>query len=74
MMRKCDLHIHTIATPSDASFTFGLDVLENYVRRMQLDVIAVTNHNIFDISQYKEINPSLTQKSCFSFCINQLAI
>lgn len=49
-MKKCDLHIHTIATPSDASFTFNLNVLENYVRKMQLDVIAVTNHNVFDIT------------------------
>lgn len=37
-MKKCDLHIHTIATPSDASFIFALDVLENYVRKIQLDV------------------------------------
>ena len=49
-MKKCDLHIHTIATPSDASFTFNLNVLENYVQKMQLDVIAVTNHNVFDIT------------------------
>lgn len=58
-MKKCDLHIHTIATPSDATFTFSLDVLENYVQKMQLDVIAVTNHNIFEISQYQEIRSRL---------------
>lgn len=32
-MKKCDLHIHTIATPSDASFTFNFNVLENYVQK-----------------------------------------
>lgn len=58
-MKKCDLHIHTIATPSDATFTFSLDVLANYVRKMQLDVISITNHNVFDVSQYNEIKDRL---------------
>ena len=58
-MKKCDLHIHTIATSSDAAFNFSLETLENYVQKMQLDVIAVTNHNVFEISQYKEIKSRL---------------
>lgn len=58
-MKKCDLHIHTIATSSDAAFNFSLETLENYVQKMQLDVIAVTNHNVFEISQYQEIKSRL---------------
>ena len=58
-MKKCDLHIHTIATSSDAAFNFSLETLENYVQKMQLDVIAVTNHNVFEISQYQEIRSRL---------------
>lgn len=58
-MKKCDLHIHTIATSSDATFNFSLEKLENYVQKMQLDVIAVTNHNVFEISQYQEIKNRL---------------
>lgn len=61
-MKKCDLHIHTVATPSDAAFTFSLDILEDYVRKMQLDVIAVTNHNVFDKDQYREIKERLADK------------
>ena len=61
-MKKCDLHIHTVATPSDADFTFSLDVLDDYVHKMQLDVIAVTNHNVFDIDQYRDIKARLTDK------------
>ncbi len=59
-MKNCDLHIHTIATPSDAAFNFSLEKLNNYVQKMQLNVIAVTNHNVFDVSQYKEIRSRLT--------------
>lgn len=58
-MKKCDLHIHTIATSSDAAFNFSLETFENYVQKMQLDVIAVTNHNVFEISQYQEIRNRL---------------
>lgn len=59
-MKKCDLHIHTVATSSDADFTFSLDVLEDYVLKMKLDVIAVTNHNIFDKEQYRDIKERLS--------------
>ena len=62
VMKKCDLHIHTVSTPSDAAFTFSLDILEDYVRKMQLDVIAVTNHNVFDKDQYREIKERLADK------------
>jgi hypothetical protein len=58
-MKKCDLHIHTIATPSDAAFNFSLEKLEDYVQKMQLNVIAVTNHNVFDVYQYEEIKSRL---------------
>lgn len=58
-MKKCDLHIHTIATSSDSAFNFSLETLGNYVQKMQLDVIAITNHNVFERSQYQEIKTRL---------------
>ena len=54
-MKKVDLHLHTIATQSDARFDFSLDTLKKYVEVTELDCIAITNHNVFDEHQYKEI-------------------
>lgn len=51
-MKKCDLHIHTISTVSDSAFTFSLEVLKDYVHKMGIDVIAITNHNVFNIADY----------------------
>lgn len=59
-MKKCDLHIHTISTPSDRAFTFSMDALKEYVHNVGLDVIAITNHNIFNYSQYSQIREELT--------------
>lgn len=58
-MKKIDLHIHTISTISDSNFTFDLDKFKSYVEEAHLDAVAVTNHDIFDLSQYKEINEAL---------------
>lgn len=58
-MRKCDLHIHTVPTVSDSAFTFSLDVLKGYVEKRKLDVIAITNHNVFEISNYTVIKDAL---------------
>jgi hypothetical protein len=54
-MKKIDLHIHTIPTKSDASFSFDLSKLKNYVKAKSLDAIAVSNHNMFDLEQYRAI-------------------
>lgn len=59
-MKKVDLHIHTISTVKDRSFTFDINVLEDYVQSQKIDVIAITNHNVFDRYQYEQINDKLT--------------
>lgn len=58
-MKKCDLHIHTISTVTDRPYEFSLDVLKEYVQTRQLDIIAITNHNMFDLVQYETIKKSL---------------
>ena len=58
-MKKVDLHIHTVSTISDQSFDFDLDKLIEYVRKLEIDCIAITNHNLFDLDQFNEINDSL---------------
>ena len=58
-MKRCDLHIHTVASISDRAFTFDKDVLQDYVGKTGLDVIAITNHNLFDYAQFHEIKNAL---------------
>ena len=54
-MKKVDLHIHTIPTVKDRPFIFDIKVLEDYVLSQKIDVIAITNHNVFDRNQYEQI-------------------
>lgn len=54
-MKKCDLHVHTIKGVSDSAFDFSMDVLKGYVHTLNIDVIAITNHNLFDYGNYMAI-------------------
>ncbi|NTU72576.1 phosphotransferase [Candidatus Roizmanbacteria bacterium] len=58
-MKKIDLHIHTVATIFDADFIFDMAKLSEYVSVMGLDGIAITNHNMFDRSQFDSISNTL---------------
>ena len=58
-MKAVDLHIHTISTISDSRFEFSMDYLKEYVCKMRLDIIAITNHNLFDSKQFEEIRNEL---------------
>lgn len=65
-MKRIDLHIHTISTEWDASFTFDLKQLLQHVKDEELDAIAITNHNVFDLGQFREIEGALSGK-CLVF-------
>jgi ABC-type hemin transport system ATPase subunit len=55
-MKKIDLHIHTVPSPGkDAHFEFDLTKFEEYVSETALDCVAITNHNLFDLDQFREI-------------------
>ncbi len=58
-MKKIDLHIHTVSTISDESFSFNLNNLKKYVSEAGLDAIAITNHNVFDGNQFRTIGKTL---------------
>jgi hypothetical protein len=58
-MKKIDLHIHTVATVSDAKFDFCIDTFKRYVVEARLDAVAVTNHDVFDLDQYRAIAAAL---------------
>jgi hypothetical protein len=59
-LKKIDLHIHTVSTISDRAFTFSLEAFERYVAEAKLDAVAVTNHDVFDGAQFREIQRALT--------------
>ncbi|MDO8319159.1 PHP domain-containing protein [Rhodoferax sp.] len=59
-MKKIDLHIHTVSTISDRFFTFSLDTFKRYVTDAKLDAVAVTNHDVFDGAQFRQIQQALT--------------
>lgn len=54
-MQKVDLHIHTKTSNQDRAFAFSEDRLKEYITNAGLDCIAVTNHNLFDKSQFEQI-------------------
>ena len=59
-MKKIDLHTHTVSTISDHSFEFDLSKVKEYVDKLKMDALAITNHNVFDLSQYSQIKNTLT--------------
>ena len=58
-MIKIDLHIHTKTSNLDSPFDFSLTALKKYVIDSNLKCIAITNHNLFDKTQYNEIKSNL---------------
>lgn len=58
-MKKIDLHIHTKVSVSDSNFIFSIETLKRYVSGANLDAIAITNHNLFDAEQFRNINEGL---------------
>ena len=64
-MKKIDLHIHTVKTNSDADFEFNMESLAEYVKAKSIDVIAITNHNLFNKSQFQKICDALPDTEVF---------
>jgi hypothetical protein len=55
-LKKIDLHIHTKPSAlSDAQFEFCIETLKEYVTKLEIDCIAITNHNLFDLEQFNII-------------------
>lgn len=59
-MKKIDLHTHTVSTVSDYDFDFDLSKVKEYVDKLKIDALAITNHNMFDLNQYNQIKNSLS--------------
>jgi hypothetical protein len=61
-LKKIDFHIHTIPSISDRHFDFNLESLKEYVELLEIDCIAITNHNLFDKNQFEQIANELEAK------------
>ncbi|MDG3582156.1 PHP domain-containing protein [Galbibacter pacificus] len=62
-MKKIDLHIHTVQSVSDNRyFDFNIESLKEYVDLLEIDCIAITNHNLFDKIQFEHICQELNIK------------
>jgi Fe-S cluster assembly ATPase SufC len=61
-LKKIDFHIHTVQSISDRNFTFDLESLKEYVNMLEIDSIAITNHNLFDKNQFEQICQELDIK------------
>lgn len=59
-MKKIDLHIHTVPTISDSAFVFSIDAFKRYVTEARIDAVAVTNHDVFDGQQFRQIQQALS--------------
>lgn len=66
-MKKIDLHIHTIVTSLDSKngFVFDIEILEKYIKDLKIDAIAITNHNVFSMTQYNDIVSKITSCTIF---------
>jgi Fe-S cluster assembly ATPase SufC/uncharacterized protein YerC len=60
LMKKIDLHTHTVSTVSDYPFDFDLAKIKEYIDKLQIDALAITNHNVFDMNQYNLIKNSVS--------------
>lgn len=54
--------MHTVPSVSDSSFFFSLNSLKEYVEKLEIDCIAITNHNLFDLGQFEIIDKELSIK------------
>lgn len=67
-MKKMDLHIHTVSTKRDKPFAFSIEKLKGYVIQEKVDLIAITNHNLFDAQQFSDIT-NISRKSVLLDCL-----
>lgn len=54
-MKRIDLHIHTMTSPLEDDFEFDSDAFKERIHGNQLDAIAITNHNFFDLQNYEDV-------------------
>lgn len=67
-MKKIDLHIHTVPNKYlDSTFMYDSVKMKEYVIRNGFDIIAITNHNLFDLNNFRIIKKDLKNEKVTVF-------
>ena len=58
---KIDLHCHTKKTKKSDGINRNVDVttFAKYMKDLDIKIVAITNHNLFDKKQYEEFEESV---------------
>ena len=58
---KIDLHCHTKKVKKSDGINRNVDVatFSNYMKDLDIKIVAITNHNLFDKKQYEEFKESV---------------
>lgn len=65
MVKKVDFHIHTIATEKDYPFSYSSNWIKEYVEKAELNAIAITNHDLFDLENFYRVKKDLPDTQVF---------
>lgn len=65
MVKKIDFHIHTVASVKDYKFTYSSRWIQEYVEIANLDAIAITNHDLFDLDNFNKVKEDLPNTTVF---------
>ena len=65
MVKRIDFHIHTVSSNKDYDFTYSSDWIKRYVEEAELDAIAITNHDLFDLENFKKVKEDLPDITVF---------
>lgn len=59
-MIKIDFHIHSVSSSVDSAFEFSIDKIIEYVKEKKINAIAITNHNLFDKTNFELIRTGVS--------------
>lgn len=65
MVKRIDFHIHTISSSKDYDFLYSSQWMQNYVQKAELNAIAITNHDLFDESNFIAVQKDLPNTKLF---------
>ena len=70
---KIDLHCHTLATKGEGrERNVTPELFAEKIDTAQVDIVAITNHNHFDLNQYEALRDALVWRETLAYdCDNE---